>query len=49
VNVDDWGFIKVDKQMKTNVTKIYVNGDIVGRTILARIGVLEAKIAAEVI
>jgi dihydrolipoamide dehydrogenase len=30
VNVDDWGFIKVDKQMKTNVSNVYAIGDIVG-------------------
>jgi dihydrolipoamide dehydrogenase len=31
VHVDDWGFINVDKQMKTNISNIYAIGDIVGR------------------
>ncbi|WP_428088325.1 dihydrolipoyl dehydrogenase [Candidatus Thioglobus sp.] len=49
VNVDDWGFIKVDKQMKTNVENIYAIGDIVGQPMLAHKAVHEAKVAAEVI
>lgn len=49
VNVDDWGFIKVDKQMKTNVQNIYAIGDIIGQPMLAHKAVHEAKVAAEVI
>ncbi|HIB28578.1 MAG TPA: dihydrolipoyl dehydrogenase [Candidatus Thioglobus sp.] len=49
VNVDDWGFISVDKQMKTNVENIYAIGDIVGQPMLAHKAVHEAKVAAEVI
>jgi dihydrolipoamide dehydrogenase len=49
VAVDDWGFIKVDKQMKTNVENIYAIGDIVGQPMLAHKAVHEAKVAAEVI
>lgn len=49
VNVDDWGFIKVDKQMKTNIQNIYAIGDIVGQPMLAHKAVHEAKVAAEVI
>jgi dihydrolipoamide dehydrogenase len=49
VNVDDWGFIKVDKQMKTNVSNVYAIGDIVGQPMLAHKAVHEAKVAAEVI
>ena len=49
VNVDDWGFIKVDKQMKTNISNIYAIGDIVGQPMLAHKAVHEAKVAAEVI
>ncbi len=49
VNVDDWGFIPVDKQMKTNVENIYAIGDIVGQPMLAHKAVHEAKVAAEVI
>ncbi|MCH9645885.1 MAG: dihydrolipoyl dehydrogenase [Proteobacteria bacterium] len=49
VKVDDWGFIQVDKQMKTNVENIYAIGDIVGQPMLAHKAVHEAKVAAEVI
>jgi dihydrolipoamide dehydrogenase len=49
VNVDDWGFIKVDKQMKTNISNIYAIGDIVGQPMLAHKAAHEAKVAAEVI
>ena len=49
VEVDDWGFIHVDKQMKTNVKNIYAIGDIVGQPMLAHKAVHEAKVAAEVI
>ena len=49
VNVDDWGFISVDKLMKTNVETIYAIGDIVGQPMLAHKAVHEAKVAAEVI
>ncbi len=31
VEVDDRGFIRVDKQMRTNVPHIYAIGDIVGQ------------------
>jgi NADPH-dependent glutamate synthase beta subunit-like oxidoreductase len=46
-NVDDWGFIKVDKQMKTNISNVYAIGDIVGQPMLAHKAVHEAKVAAE--
>lgn len=49
VNVDDRGFIPVDKQMKTNVENIYAVGDIIGQPMLAHKAVHEAKVAAEVI
>ncbi len=49
VNVDERGFIKVDKQMKTNIQNIYAIGDIVGQPMLAHKAVHEAKVAAEVI
>ena len=49
VEVNDWGFIPVDKQMKTNVENIYAIGDIVGQPMLAHKAVHEAKVAAEVI
>jgi dihydrolipoamide dehydrogenase len=49
VEVDDWGFIKVDKQMRTNINHIFAIGDVVGQPMLAHKAVHEAKVAAEVI
>jgi len=49
VNVDDWGFIPADKQMRTNVNHIFAIGDIIGQPMLAHKAVHEAKVAAEVI
>jgi dihydrolipoamide dehydrogenase len=49
VNVDERGFIKVDKQLRTNVPHIYAIGDIVGQPMLAHKGVHEGHVAAEVI
>ncbi|QYM94426.1 dihydrolipoyl dehydrogenase [Dickeya zeae] len=49
VEVDDRGFIRVDKQMCTNVPHIYAIGDIVGQPMLAHKGVHEGHVAAEVI
>ncbi|RLR17554.1 dihydrolipoyl dehydrogenase [Sodalis-like symbiont of Bactericera trigonica] len=49
VEVDDCGFIRVDKQMRTNVPHIYAIGDIVGQPMLAHKGTYEGHVAAEVI
>jgi dihydrolipoamide dehydrogenase len=49
VNVDERGFIAVDKQMRTNIPNIYAIGDVVGNPMLAHKAVHEGKIAAEVI
>ena len=49
VQVNDYHFIDVDKQMKTNVDHIYAIGDIVGQPMLAHKATHEAKVAAEVI
>ena len=49
VNVDERGFIAVDKQMRTNVNHIFAIGDIVGQPMLAHKATHEAKVAAEVI
>jgi dihydrolipoamide dehydrogenase len=49
VTVDDYGFIAVDKQMRTNVPHIFAIGDIVGQPMLAHKATHEAKVAAEVI
>ncbi len=49
VNVDERGFISVDKQLKTNVANIYAIGDLVGQPMLAHKATHEAHVAAEVI
>lgn len=49
VEVDERGFIHVDKQMRTNVPHIFAIGDIVGQPMLAHKGVHEGHVAAEVI
>ncbi len=49
VNVDDYGFIAVDKQQRTNVPHIFAIGDIVGQPMLAHKAVHEGKVASEVI
>lgn len=49
VNVDERGFIRTDKQMRTNVEHIFAIGDVVGQPMLAHKGVHEGHVAAEVI
>ena len=48
VNVDERGFIAVDKQMRTNQSHIFAIGDIVGDPMLAHKATHEGKVAAEV-
>lgn len=48
VEVDDKGFIKVDKQCRTNQDHIYAIGDICGNPMLAHKAVPEGRLAAEV-
>jgi len=48
VNVDERGFITVDKQMRTNVSNIFAIGDVVGQPMLAHKATHEGKVAAEV-
>ncbi len=48
VDVDQRGFIAVDKQMRTNVPHIYAIGDIIGQPMLAHKAVHEGHVAAEV-
>ncbi|MHA6794485.1 dihydrolipoyl dehydrogenase [Pseudonocardia bannensis] len=48
VLVDDRGFIRVDKQQRTNVPHIFAIGDVVGQPMLAHKAVHEGKVAAEV-
>ncbi|WP_031435271.1 dihydrolipoyl dehydrogenase [Methylomarinum vadi] len=49
IEIDERGFIPVDKQQRTNVSHIFAIGDIVGNPMLAHKAAYEAKIAAEVI
>ncbi len=49
VQVDERGFIPVDRQQRTNVPGIYAIGDIVGPPMLAHKATHEGKVAAEVI
>lgn len=49
VQVDERGFIAVDKQLRTNVAHIFAIGDIVGNPMLAHKAVPEGRTAAEVI
>jgi dihydrolipoamide dehydrogenase len=48
VEVNERGFVPVDKQMRTNVPGIFAIGDIVGQPMLAHKATHEAKVAAEV-
>jgi len=48
VNVDEAGFIPVDKQQRTNVPHIFAIGDIAGNPMLAHKASHEGKVAAEV-
>jgi dihydrolipoamide dehydrogenase len=47
VAVNDWGFIEVDKQQRTNVDHIYAIGDVIGQPMLAHKATHEGKTAAE--
>lgn len=49
VEVDDYGFISVDNQMRTKVPNIFAIGDIIGGPMLAHKAVHEGHVAAEVI
>lgn len=49
LKVEPSGFIRVDKQMRTNVPHIFAIGDVVGPPMLAHKGIHEGHIAAEVI
>ena len=47
VQVDERGFIPVDKQMRTNVCNIFAIGDLIGQPMLAHKAVHEGHVAAE--
>jgi dihydrolipoamide dehydrogenase len=48
VRIDDFGFIPVDSQQRTNVPHIFAIGDVVGQPMLAHKATHEGKVAAEV-
>jgi dihydrolipoamide dehydrogenase len=48
IQVNEQGFIPVDKQQRTNLSHIFAIGDIVGNPMLAHKAVHEGKVAAEV-
>lgn len=48
VNVDEAGFIAVDKQQRSNIPHIFAIGDITGNPMLAHKASHEGKVAAEV-
>ena len=48
VNVDERGFIRVDRQQRTNVEHVFAIGDLVGQPMLAHKATHEGKVAAEV-
>jgi dihydrolipoamide dehydrogenase len=48
IEVDERGFIQVDKQQRTNVAHIFAIGDVVGQPMLAHKATHEGKVAAEV-
>ena len=48
VAVDERGYIKVDRQQRTNVAHIFAIGDVVGAPMLAHKASHEGKVAAEV-
>src|SRR3712207_3022843 len=48
VQVDERGFVSVDRQMRTNVAHIFAIGDVVGQPMLAHKAVHEGRVAAEV-
>jgi len=47
VDVDEHGFIAVDRQMRTRVPHIFAIGDVVGQPMLAHKATHEGKVAAE--
>ena len=46
---DPRGFVKVDKQNRTNISNVFAIGDLVGQPMLAHKAIPEGKVAAEVI
>jgi len=49
VEIDKWGFIKVDEQKRTSNPNIFAIGDVAGEPMLAHKATHEGRVAAEVI
>jgi dihydrolipoamide dehydrogenase len=49
VNVDERGYIPIDKQLRTNVQHIFAIGDVAGEPMLAHKASHQGKLAAEII
>lgn len=49
LKLNEFGFIEVDEQLKTNISHIYAIGDVIGFPMLAHKAIHQAHIAAEVI
>ncbi|TDP84515.1 dihydrolipoamide dehydrogenase [Aquabacterium commune] len=49
LNVNERGFVPVDRQMRTNVPSLFAIGDLVGQPMLAHKAVHEGHVAAEVV
>lgn len=47
IELDDHGFIKIDKQRRTTVPNIFAIGDVAGQPMLAHKAAYEAKVAVE--
>jgi dihydrolipoamide dehydrogenase len=49
IQINDKGFIQVDRQLRTNIAHIFAIGDIIGNPMLAHKAAYEGKLAAEII
>jgi dihydrolipoyl dehydrogenase len=49
IQINEKGFIQVDRQLRTNIAHIFAIGDIIGSPMLAHKAAYEGKLAAEII
>ncbi|WP_343128750.1 dihydrolipoyl dehydrogenase [Buchnera aphidicola (Kurisakia onigurumii)] len=49
VQINDFGYIEVDNQLRTNVSNIYAIGDVIGSPMLAHKGLYQGKLVSEII
>jgi len=49
IELDDMGFVKVDKQLRTTDKRIFAIGDVAGNPMLAHKAMREAKVAVDII